>query len=116
MNIKVVIVILAVACAGLGIALFATKKQADDQHTTDVKTITEFSNEVQTANIHIDELGKVNLTLSNDLTSAQQQLQLSVEQLNVLSNNLAAANATLAETLTSLTNTQEQVTNLNARI
>ena len=44
MNIKVVIVILAVACAGLAIALFATKKQSGDQHANDITAINEFSN------------------------------------------------------------------------
>ena len=116
MKIKVVIVILAVACAGLVIALFATKKQADDQRTTDVTSINEFSNQVVDANEHLKELGQVNLTLSNDLSSSQQQLALSDEQLTQLSNSLAAANATLADTKTSLASTEELVTNLNSRI
>ena len=77
MKIKVVIVILAVACVGLGIAIFATKKQADDQHTTDVRSIEDYSNQVVTASKQINELGQVNLTLSNDLAAAQQQLVLS---------------------------------------
>ncbi len=63
MKIKVVIVILAVACVGLGIALFATKKQADEQHATDVNSIIEYSNQVVDANEHLKELGQVNLTL-----------------------------------------------------
>ena len=46
MKIKVVIVILVVACAGLAVALFATKKQADEQHDTDLTSINEFSNQV----------------------------------------------------------------------
>jgi chromosome segregation ATPase len=105
-----------VACIGLGIAIFATKKQADDQHATDVNSIDEFSNQVVTANKQINELGQVNLTLSNDLAAAQQQLVMSAEQLTQLSNNLAAASLTLADTKTSLAGAQELVTNLNARI
>jgi hypothetical protein len=116
MKIKVVIVILAVACAGLVIALFATKKQADDQRTTDVTSINEFSNQVVDADEHLKELGQVNLTLSNDLASSQQQLALSDEQLTQLSNSLAAATATLADTKTSLASAEELVTNLNSRI
>jgi chromosome segregation ATPase len=116
MKIKVVIVILAVACVGLGIALFATKKSADDQHVADVTSIVDFSNQVVTASRHLDELGQVNLTLSNDLSSSQQQLSLSAEQLTQLSNSLAAANATLADTKSSLASADELVTNLNTRI
>ena len=67
MKIKVIIVILAVVSAGLIIALFATKKQSDDRHETDVKSIVVFSNQVVDANKQIAELGQVNLTLSNDL-------------------------------------------------
>ena len=116
MKLKVVIVILAVACAGLGIALFATKKSADDQRTNDLTSITVFSNQVLEVTKHLDELGQVNLTLSNDLTSSQQQLTLSAAQLTQLSNSLAAASATLADTKTSLASSQELVTNLNTRI
>jgi len=116
MKIKVVIVILAVVCLGLGIAIFATKKQADEVHANDLVSIEEFSNQVVTANKQINELGQVNLTLSNDLSAAQQQLLLSAEQLAQLSNNLAAASLTLADTRNSLAGAQEMVTNLNARI
>jgi len=123
MNIKVIIVILAVACAGLAIALFSTKKQAGDQHANDVTAINEFSNQVVDANEHLKEAGQVNLTLSNDLASSQQKLALGAEQMTQLSNSLAAANTTLAETKASLSDTksslagaQELVTNLNNRI
>ena len=123
MNIKVVIIILAVACAGLGIALFATKKSADDRHATDVTLTLDFSNQVVAADKRLDELGQVNLTLSNDLASSQQQLSLDAEQLTQLSNSLATATATLAtanaaltDTKTTLAAAQEMVTNLNARI
>ncbi len=116
MKIKVVIVILAVACVGLVIALFATKKQADDQHVTDVTSINSFSNQVVDASEHLKELGQVNLTLSNDLSSSQQQVALNEEQMAQLSNSLAAAAATLADTKTSLASAEELVTNLNNRI
>ena len=123
MKIKVVIVILAVACVGLGIWLFAIKKTAEEQHATDVTLTLDFSNQVVAADKRLDELGQVNLTLSNDLASSQQQLNLDAEQLTQLSNSLATANATLADanaaltdTKTSLTAAQEMVTNLNARI
>src|SRR5665213_1499430 len=116
MKLKVVLVILAVACVGLGIALFANKKQADDQRATDVTAINDYSNQVMTASHHLDELGQVNLTLSNDLTSSQQQLSLNAEQLSQLSNSLATAKSTLADTKTSLAGAQELVTSLNNRL
>lgn len=116
MKTKAVIVILAVVCFGLGIAFFATKKSAEDQHATDVNSIVEFSNQVVTASRQMDELGQVNLTLSNDLTSSQQRLTLNAGQLAQLSNSLANANATLADTKSSLASAQEQITNMDTRI
>ena len=103
--------------------MFATKKQADDQHANDVTVINDFSNQVVDANEHLKEASQVNLTLSNDLASSQRQLALSAEELTQLSNNLATANAALADIKTSLADTktslateQEMVTNLNTRI
>jgi len=116
MKFKVAIVILALACVGLAIALFANKKQADDQLAKDANSINEFSNQVVEASERLKELGQVNLTLSNDLSSSQQQIALSAEQMAQLSNSLAAANAALAETRNSLLSAQELVTNLNNRI
>jgi chromosome segregation ATPase len=116
MKLKVVIVILAVACVGLAVALFATKKKADDQHTGDVVSINDFSNQVVLASKHLDELGQVNLTLSNDLASSQQQLTVNTEETVQLSNSLAAANALLADAKSSLASAEQLVTNLNARI
>ena len=116
MKIKVVIIILVVACVGLGIALFATKNQANEQHKSDLKQTEDFSNQVVSAGKHLDELGQVNLTLSNDLASSQQQIALSAEQMSQLSNKLTAANTALTETKSSLGDAQQMITNLNSRI
>jgi chromosome segregation ATPase len=116
MKIKVVIVILALACVGLAITLFATKKQSDQQHTDDVKSIEDFSNQVVSASEHLKDLGQVNLTLSNELSSSQQQLNMSAEELTQMSNTLSTANAALLNTSNALVNTEELVTNLNNRI
>jgi len=116
MKIKVVIVVLAVACVGLAIALIATKKHADDQHSTDVSSISEFSNQVVSANGQINEIRQVNLSISNELSASQQQLTVAVESLTQMSNTLASANATLTDTKTTLATTQDLVTNLNNRI
>jgi len=116
MKIKIAIIILAVACAGLGIALITIKKQAKDQQTQDAATISDLSGQVVNAKKQIDELGQVTLTYSNDLASSRQQLSLSEQQLAQLSNNLASAAATLTETRSSLTSAQGQITNLNSHI
>lgn len=109
MKIKVVIVILAVACIGLLIAFFAAKKQVEDQRNADLSSINEFSNQVVGVNEHLKELGQVNLTLSNDLATAQQQL---AEESSQLSNSLTA----LADSKSSLASAQETISGLNTRI
>jgi len=109
MKIKIAIVILAIACIGLGIALYATKKQGEDQHTVDVNSINVFSNQVVEANEQLKELSQANLALTNDLALSQQ------ESLD-LSNALASANATLADAKSTLVSAQNQITNLNVHI
>lgn len=109
MKTKVVIIVLAVACVGLAIAFLVAKKQVEDQRNADLSSINEFSNQVVGASEHLKELGQVNLSLSNDLATAQQQTSL-------LSNTLADANAALADAKTSLAGAQETITNLNTRI
>jgi chromosome segregation ATPase len=113
---KVVIVLLAVACVGLGIALFMVKKQADDQHITELSSITDLSNQVIKASIQLKEKDQVNLTLSNQVAVTQEQVNQGQEKLAQLSNNLTEVAATLTETRTSLVSVEETVTNLNARI
>jgi chromosome segregation ATPase len=130
MKIKVIIVILAVACLGLGIAFFVTKQQGEEQHEKDVSSINDFSNQLVGANAQLDGLRQDNLTLTNQLVadqqqlaSNQQQLVSSLQQLSTtkevlaqLSNDLATASATLASTKTSLATAQDQIMGLNTHI
>ena len=109
MKIKILIVILAVICVGLGIGLFAVKKSGEEQHAADVSSIADFSNQVVNANLKITDLNQVNLMLTNDLTASQQQVVQ-------FSNNLDAANATIAEGKATIASAQNQITNLTTRI
>jgi chromosome segregation ATPase len=109
MKIKIVIVILAVVCVGLAVGLFAIKKQGEEQHVADVSSIVDFSNQVFNADIKITELNQVNLTYSNDMVLSQQQAA-------ELSNSLAAAAVTIANSQTVIVSSQNQITNLNSRI
>ncbi len=109
MKIKIAIVILAVACLGLLIALVMTKNQSDKQQKTADAAISDFSNQLATATTRLDEMGQINLKLTNDLSLSEQE----IEQ---LSNTLSETSATLASTKTSLQGAQDQITNLNGRI
>jgi chromosome segregation ATPase len=106
MKTKTGIIVLVVVAVGLLIVLFATKKQADDQHIKDVTAILEFSNQLDTANINLNDQRQVNLMLTNDLESTRQVL---METSNNLSGQLEGAKAEIE-------NDQNLITNLNGRI
>jgi dynactin complex subunit len=109
MKTKIGIIILVVLSVGLLIALFATKKQADDLHVKDTSSILEFSNQLDTANINLDDLRQVNLMLTNDLAATRDALAATSNNLVQTSNQLAGAQAEIE-------NDQSQITNLNGRI
>ncbi len=109
MKLKIVIVVLAIACIGLLIGLLSVKKQGEEQHAADLSSIVDFSNQVVNADLKINDLNQVNLMLTNDLALSQQQAAQ-------LSNSLSAAQATIAESRTTIANAQQEITNLNSRI
>lgn len=109
MKTKIAIVVLAVVCVGLVIALVATKNQSDEQRKNADAAINDFSNQLVTARASIDELGQVNLKLTNDIALTEQQVLQ-------LSNTLTETSSALASTKTSLLGAQDQINNLNGRI
>jgi chromosome segregation ATPase len=109
MKTKIIIVVLAVVCIGLGIALIAIKNQGDELHTKDVTSIGDYSNQVVNADQDIDRLSQVNLSLTNDLALSRQQS-------TDLSNSLANATTTLASTKSSLASVQDQVVTLTNQV
>lgn len=109
MKTKIGIVVLVVMCVGLVVALIAVKKSADDQRKGDADAILDFSNQLTTANINLDDLRQVNLMLTNDLATSRQLTQ-------TLSNNLTETSGTLAATKSSLQDAMGQVTNLDTQI
>jgi len=106
MKTKLGMVILAVACAGLAIALFATKRVADERLKNDASAILDFSNQWVNASEKIDDLRQVNLTLTNDLAVSRQEAVTFSNQFVETSGALADTNAAL----------QGQITNLNSRL
>jgi len=109
MKTKIVMVVLAVICAGLAVALVAAKKMTNEQLTSDVAAIFDFSNQLVTANENLDELRQVNLRLTNDLAVIQQQSAR-------FSNNLHEASTALATARATLEGDQDQIANLNGRV
>lgn len=109
MKLKIGIVILALVCIGLLIALNTTKKSAEVQRKQDTAAILDFSNQLDSANISLNDLRQVNLMLTNDLSALQQAAE-------TLSNKLVATSSTLSTTKESLATAEGQIVNLNGRI
>lgn len=109
MNTKIIVAVLAVLSVALLIGLIVVKNSGDTQHEKDASSIVDFSNQVVSADQHIDSLDQVNLSLTNDLILSQQQ----AEQ---LSNSLATAAATLASTKASLASVQDQLGTLTNQV
>jgi peptidoglycan hydrolase CwlO-like protein len=109
MKTKLGIVILAVACGGLAIALFVTKNAADERLKKNTDAIIDFSNQLVSATANLDELRQVNLTLTNDLAGSRQEAL-------TFSNQFTETSGLLAGTRASLQNAQDQIASLNSRI
>jgi chromosome segregation ATPase len=109
MKTKIIIAVLAVVALALALAVFAVKKQSEEQHAIDQTSITDFSNQVINARLKINELDQANLAYSNQWVLSQQQaLQLS--------NDLAEITATLISSKATLASAQLEITNLNLRL
>ena len=95
MKTKLGIVILAMACGGLVIGLFATKNAADERLKKDADAILDFSNQLVAATANLDELRQVNLMLTNDLAGSRQEALTFSNQFTETSGMLADTNASL---------------------
>jgi len=109
MKTKLALIILAVACGGMMVALFAMRKAADDRFKKDTDAILDFSNQLASARDSLNDLGQVNLRLTNDLAASHQEAL-------TFSNQYTEASGTLVVTRASLQDAQEQIAGLNKRI
>jgi chromosome segregation ATPase len=109
MKTKIVATLLALACAGLLIAMLVVKNQSDEQHKNDRASIDELTKQVGDVTQTNIEIKEVNLELNRELTNSH-------EQVAALSNDLATAAVTLADSRTQLTNAQYQISGLNMHI
>jgi chromosome segregation ATPase len=102
------IIILVVVCVGMIVALVAERRSADTRQKKDVDTILDFSNQLTTASVNLDELHQVNLMLTNDLDATRQTL-------TVLSNQYVTTSTSLSNTTAALKTAQDQIADLEAQ-
>jgi len=67
------VVVLAVVCLALGLALFSSKKQAAELHKIDTEKIVTISNQLMVADASLSEQRQVNVLLTNDLTTSRAE-------------------------------------------
>ncbi|MDE3099653.1 MAG: hypothetical protein KGJ88_09270 [Verrucomicrobiota bacterium] len=109
MNKNSAIAVLLIGCIGLAVAVVALKTTVDNQHKRDAAAMMDFSNELGEANIRLNGLRQVNITLSDDLVTNR-------ELLADVSNRLDQSAAQLADTSASLDSARQQMTNLDLKI
>lgn len=106
---KIILAVLAAACAVLAIALFATNEKHMAQHAKDASSIVEYSNREANATLKITQISDDNLALKAAVESSQQQMAQ-------LSNTLTTTTAVLTETKASLAGAQSQIAGLNTQV
>lgn len=121
------LIALAVASVILAVILFMTKSSDNAQMASDAAAIVDYSNRLDTAEMHVSErngaliilsntLAETTQTLSNQLTAAQSALALDAEQFTNLNQQITAANTenhSLNQQVLALTN---QVTALSSQL
>ncbi len=103
------VIILAVICIGLGVALVTTKKQAATEKKQDIETISTLSNQYVTTSGKLEEQKQVNLTLEKDIATRKSEF---VE----LTNKFSEVATTLVKTEDTLKLTQEEVAKRDTQI
>ena len=103
------VIILAVICLGLGVALFTTKKQATAEKKQDTETISTLSNQWVTTSGKLEEQKQVNLSLEKDIADRKAEIA-------ALTNRFTEVATVLVKTEDSLKLTKEEVTKHEAKI
>ena len=103
------VIILAVLCLGLGVAVFTTRKQAAEQKKKDTETISTLSNKWVETSGKLDEQKQVNLVLEKDVVSRKQQF-------SELTNKYSDVAGALVKTEDFLKASKEDVAKRDAKI
>jgi Chromosome segregation ATPases len=103
------VIILAVLCVGLGVVLFSTKKQAEEEKRKDVESILWHSNQSVKTSLELAEQRQVNTALTNDLMMARADY-------NKLTNKYTDLTSTLVKTETELKETKNAVAERDQKI
>ena len=121
------IIALAVVSIVLAVVLITTKNSDNAQMTADANAIVDYSNRLDTAEMHVSErngaliilsntLAETTQTLSNQLTAAQATVAQNAEQLTKLNEQVATAAADNRDLNQRIVNLTNQVSSLSAQL
>ncbi len=109
------IIILAAVCIALGVILFTSKKQAEDEKRAAAITILNLSNDVVKTSSDFTEQVQVNTVLSNDLTKARAEFGALTNTFTQVAGNLKKTEASLKATQTALAERDQKITALETQ-
>jgi len=115
MNKKTAIAILIVGCVGLAVGLIVLQSLSTRQHESDSNTILQFSNDLDKANVNLNDLRQVNLALNNDLDTNRALAAGLSNQLDQTVQQLASAQSTMQTDQQQITNLDQHVSDLEAQ-
>ena len=115
MNTRIGVVIFAVICAGLAVALFATKKKATDEKTKYEDSISYFSNKVVKVTEDLAEQRNLSTQLYNDLSNRDEHITALSGQLSQSEESFKAAQERIARETARIADLESQNQALDER-
>lgn len=109
------VIILAAVCIGLGVVLFTSKKQAEDEKRSTTNTILNLSNDVVKTSADLTEQVQVNTMLSNDLTKARSEFGTLTNTFTQVAGNLKKTEVSLKATQTALAERDQKIASLETQ-
>jgi chromosome segregation ATPase len=109
------LIILAAVCIALGVVLFTSKKQAEDEKRVATNTILTLSNDVVKTSADLTEQVQVNTMLSNDLSKVRSDLGATSNNLTQVAGNLKKTEASLKATQTALAERDQKIAALETQ-
>jgi hypothetical protein len=110
------LILLAVLCLGLGIALITFRNNAVEEKRNDTDAILGFSNKWVETSTKLEDQKQVNAEMEKDLDVRKKALIELTNNFTTVSSNLLDTSITLAKTEVSLKASQEEVAKRDAKI
>jgi chromosome segregation ATPase len=110
------VIVLAVVCIGLAVALFSTKKQATEEKHRDTETILYHSNQWEKTRADLEEHKQVIQNLEKDIDTRKQVFGELTSKFGDLTNKYTDVTANLAKTEAALKASQDEVVKRDAKI